>query len=107
MFLISFVRLLCWGVGTTHPWSPVEISSPFCSAAAYSDAAGYLAGAYHLLAEGTLDEWNQRRPINAALFAMRLIGSGWNVDLAKWLQAVAVALAAAWAAREVALLYGR
>jgi|GEM_PF-1525513 len=107
LFLISFVRLLCWGVGATHPWSPVEISSPFCSAAAYSDAAGYLAGAYHLLAEGTLDEWNQRRPINATLFAMRLIGSGWNVDLAKWLQAVVVALAAAWAAREVALSYGR
>lgn len=107
LFLVSFVRLLCWGVGATHPWSPVGISSPFCAAAAYSDAAGYLAGAYHLIDEGRLDEWNQRRPINATLFATRLIGSGWNVDLAQWFQAVAAALAAAWAAREVALLYGR
>ncbi len=107
LFLVSFVRLLCWGVGSTHPWSPVGISSPFCSAVEYSDAAGYLAGAYHLISAGTLDEWNQRRPINAALFATRLISSGWNTDLAKWFQAVAVALAAAWAAREVAWLYGR
>lgn len=107
LFLVSFTRLLCWGVGATHPWSPVGISSPFCSAAAYSDAAGYLSGAYRLIATGTLDEWNQRRPVNAALFATRLVVGGWNVDLAKWLQAVAAALAAAWAAREVACLYGR
>ncbi len=107
LFLVSFARLLCWGVGSTHPWSPVGISSPFCSAVAYSDAAGYLSGAYHLIGAGALDEWNQRRPINAALFATRLVVSDWNIDLAKWLQAVFVAVAAAWAAREVALLYGR
>jgi len=104
--MLSFVRMSSWGPGATAAWSPVETSSPFASSIAYSDAEGYLAGVYRLLTTGTLDQWNQRRPINAALLATRLAISGGNVDIAKWLQAITVGIAVAWLSREVARLFG-
>lgn len=106
MVTMSFARMTSWGIGSTAAWSPVGISSPFASAHAYSDAEGYLAGAYHLLALGTLDEWNQRRPMNATWLAVRLVAGGWSVDMAKWFQMLATALAIVWATREIALRYG-
>jgi len=106
LVLFSFVRMSSWGLAATAAWSPVETSSPFASSVSYSDAEGYLAGAYQLTSTGTLDPWNQRRPINATLLATRLALSNWNVDIAKWIQAFAAALAMAWVAREMASLFG-
>jgi len=106
LVMLSFVRMSSWGPGAMAAWSPVETSSPFASSIAYSDAEGYLAGAYRLLTTGTLDQWNQRRPINATLLATRIAISGGNIDIAKWLQAITAGLAIAWLAREVAHMYG-
>jgi len=106
LVLFSFVRMSSWGPVVTATWSPVETSSPFASSTSYSDAEGYLAGCYHLMSTGRLDQWNQRRPINATLLATRLALSNGNVDLAKWIQAVAMALAMAWVGRELAAIFG-
>lgn len=106
LLMFSFVRMLSWGPGEMAVWSPVETSSPFASSVAYSDAEGYLAGTYRLLTTGTLDQWNQRRPINACLLAMRIATSGGNIDFAKWLQAIAAAIVIAWLGREVARSFG-
>lgn len=106
LLMLSFVRLMSWGPGETAVWSPVETSSPFASSIAFSDAEGYLAGVYRLLTTGTLDQWNQRRPINATLLATRIAISHGNIDVAKWLQAIAMAMGIAWLASEVARTYG-
>jgi hypothetical protein len=73
----------------------------------YSDAGDYVQGALNLLAEGRLDAWNSRRPLNAALFAARLALVDLSVERALVLQALLLALSVTLAARAVALDYGR
>ncbi len=72
-----------------------------------SDAGAYFAGAERLLQEGVLDEWNSRRPLNAALFATRLVLAGGDFRGAMALQAVLMASAITAAARAVARDFGR
>lgn len=70
----------------------------------YSDAAGYMDGAWRLLAEGELGFWNMRRPINAALHALRFAVSGGDLMislvLTAWLVGLASLLAAAYIRRD-------
>lgn len=73
----------------------------------YSDAGDYLQGAWKLLGEGALDPWNCRRPLNAALFAARLVLVGHSVERAMVLQALLLALGASLAGRAVAMDLGR
>jgi hypothetical protein len=58
----------------------------------WSDAHGYYVGARRLSDLGTLDEWSQRRPMNAALLAFRLGLTGYDLRLATVLQVLLLAL---------------
>ncbi len=72
----------------------------------WSDALDYYRGALHLLETGLLDDWNARRPVNAALLAVRLLLTGGDLQLTIALQTVIVALACLMAAREVGRSFG-
>lgn len=72
----------------------------------YSDAADYLQGAEGLLRRGALDAWNSRRPLNAALLAVRLSLSGGGLHGALLLQSLLLALASLFAARAVSRDHG-
>jgi hypothetical protein len=69
----------------------------------YSDAGDYAQGALKLLAEGALEPWNSRRPMNAALLAARLALVDLSVERALVLQALLLAVAATLGGRAVAL----
>lgn len=69
----------------------------------YSDAGDYVQGALKLLAEGTLEPWSCRRPLNAALLATRLAVVDLSVERALVLQALLLAVAATLGGRAVAL----
>src|SRR5262245_6091793 len=60
-----------------HSWTTAEPLWPGAGSLVlgilpWSDAGAYYVGAEGFLTEGVLDPWNQRRPLNAALFAVRL-----------------------------------
>ena len=59
----------------------------------WSDAQGYFAGAYRLLNAEQLDSFNSRRPINAAMFAFRLILSDGHLYRALIFQGLVFGLA--------------
>lgn len=73
----------------------------------WSDASGYYYGAEHLLQTGLLDSWNQRRPLNAALFSVRLGLTGGQFQYALILQACLLAGAIFFASRAAAPRFGR
>jgi hypothetical protein len=52
----------------------------------YSDARGYLEGAYRFEQMGILDSWSMRRPLNALFFAVRLKLADYNFYVAMILQ---------------------
>ena len=68
----------------------------------YSDAGDYLNGALGLLANGTLDAWNSRRPLNAALLALRLGLAHGDLQAALVTQAIVLAASSWLAARAIA-----
>lgn len=72
----------------------------------WSDAAGYYVGAEHLLQTGELDAWSQRRPLNTAFFAARLVITGNNYYLALLIQAALFGLAGFLAAYSIARTHG-
>ena len=72
-----------------------------------SDAGAYFAGAERLLQDGTLDAWNSRRPLNAALLAARTALAGGDFRGALLLQAALTASTSVLAARALAADYGR
>ncbi len=68
----------------------------------FSDAGDYLQGAERLLTLGSLDGWNSRRPLNAALLAARLWLGDHDLTRALVLQSALFAVAASLAARALA-----
>lgn len=78
--------LICWSkadsnyynIGGLIPWS---------------DAKNFYSGAENLLQTGKFDSWNQRRPLNAALLAVRLAVTGNNFQYALLVQGVLFGLA--------------
>jgi hypothetical protein len=73
----------------------------------WSDANGYFFGAEHLLHEGWLDDWNQRRPLNATFFAARLVVTGFHFVNSILFQAALFGLSAFFAVQAVARTHGR
>ena len=98
--LCLMVLLTSWTGGGTQDYSAIGGLLP------HSDAAGYYDGAEHLLHNGLLTNWSERRPLNAAFFAARLLISGDNFYLAMILQALVVAIALFVAASVVWSLQG-
>ena len=72
----------------------------------WSDAGGYYKGAQYYNTFGRLDVWNQRRPLNALLFAVRLSLCGQSLHLALLLQAILLAASLYLFAAAVANRYG-
>lgn len=72
----------------------------------WSDASGYYEGAQYFNTFGRLDIWNQRRPLNALLLAVRLCLCGDRFHLALLLQAILLAAALYLFAAAVANRYG-
>ncbi len=72
----------------------------------WSDASGYYEGAQYFNTFGELDIWNQRRPLNALLLAVRLWLCGENLHCALLVQAVLLAVALYLFAAAVANRYG-
>jgi hypothetical protein len=58
----------------------------------WSDAHAYYVGARRLAEQGTLDDWNQRRPFNVALLAFRLGLTAFDLRAATVLQVLLLAL---------------
>jgi hypothetical protein len=73
----------------------------------YNDAACYYVGAVNLLDTGRLDDWNSRRPLNAALFAVRLGLTKADFLASLILQAILLGLASFLFAHSVAGSFGR
>lgn len=68
----------------------------------YSDAGAYYQGAERLLFEGSLDDWNSRRPLTSLFLAARLALTGNDLRLAILLQAALAGFAIGLLVREVA-----
>lgn len=101
-FALCFLALLSsWSNGGTLDYSAIGGLLP------YSDARDYFDGAEHLLHDGTLTAFNERRPLNAAFFSARLWITQDNFYHAMVLQAVVAAIALGLASLTVSKLYGR
>lgn len=72
----------------------------------WSDASGYYEGAQYFNTFGELDIWNQRRPLNALLLAVRLTLCGERLHFALLLQAILLAVGLYLFAAAVANRYG-
>lgn len=73
----------------------------------WSGANGYYFGAEHVLHTGTLDSWNERRPINALLFSVRLMLFDHNFRWTLLGQAALVGVACYLAAAAIRTYFGR
>lgn len=85
--LCLLVLLINWSNGGTLDVSAIGGILP------YSDATGYFEGAERLVYDGQLTQWTERRPLNAAFLAARLILTGNNFFGALVLQALLAAIA--------------
>ncbi|MBR1157292.1 hypothetical protein [Bradyrhizobium sp. JYMT SZCCT0428] len=87
-FALCFLVLLAsWTNGGTQDYSAVGGLVP------YNDAAAYFEGAEQLLQDGTFTNFSERRPLNVAFFAARLLVADENIYWAIILQAMIAALA--------------
>lgn len=85
--LCLLVLLINWSNGGTLDVSAIGGILP------YSDATGYFEGAERLVYDGQLTQWTERRPLNAAFLAARLILTGNNFFGALVLQALLASVA--------------
>jgi hypothetical protein len=105
--LVVTLGALLFAQSLIHAWSSGETTPDYMGGVLpYSDAAGYYQAGLRLLYDGTLDAWHMRRPLNAALHAMRLalVGGDLRLDIA--LAACTAALAALLAGLEIARRLG-
>jgi hypothetical protein len=98
--LCVLVLLVSWTNGGTQDYSAIGGLLP------HSDALAYFEGAERLLQDGTLTNVSERRPLNAAFFAARLLIANENIYFAIMLQAAVVALALFLASRQMYRLQG-
>ena len=94
LFLFSLAR--SWAeVGYTRQSGAVGATYPRYSALfgflPWSDAHAYYTGANHLVDVGALDSWNERRPLNATLLAVRLGLARFDLRAATILQVLLLA----------------
>lgn len=109
IILIGLTAAICISVvplfiswGTANPYY-----SSIGGLIPYSDAVSYYQGAEQLLDTGKLDSWSQRRPINAILFAERLLVTNFNFRNALILQAIFFGISAFLAAFAVGRTFGK
>lgn len=101
IFALCFlVLIVSWTNGGTQDFSAIGGLIP------HSDAFAYFEGAERLLQDGTLTDASERRPLNVAYFAARLLIANENIYCAIMLQATVVALALFLASRQICRLQG-
>jgi hypothetical protein len=102
--------LLCWVPLWSHwagaPPSPTTAFAALMGYVPWADAHGHLEGALRLLGDGAFGSYSERRPINAALLAVRLVLGGGRLPAALALQATVLGIAAFLFARSVGLRHG-
>ncbi len=104
LFLLPLFRQ--WS-GIAEPMHRYDLYSfAFMGYIPLSDARSYLNGAHQLIAQGTLNEWNVRRPLNAAFLAARLAVTGLRLELATLMQVVLLAVSVFWLADGLRRRYG-
>src|SRR5947207_1728034 len=72
----------------------------------YGDGALYFGGAQRLLFNGSLDDWNSRRPLSTLFLAVELAATNLDLRLSLVIQALLVGIACYLAARVVTLELG-
>lgn len=104
---LPVLGLLLFAVPLLEAWSSGRSNGLFLGGLLpYSDATSYYIAGLRLLNDGTLDPWNMRRPINAALHALRLFLTGADLQLSLALTGATAAVVALAAAREIARSLG-
>jgi hypothetical protein len=95
--MIAFLAPLfsAWETGRTPPGMAA-------GAIPYGDGALYFGGAQRLLFNGSLDDWNSRRPLAALFLAVQLAATNLDLRLSLVIQALLVGIACYLAARVVA-----
>lgn len=101
VFTLCFLVLqTSWTNGGPQDYSAIGGLVPF------NDAAAYFEGAEHLLQDGSLTNFSERRPLNVAFFAARLLIANENIYVAIILQAIVAALALVLASHQMYRLQG-
>jgi hypothetical protein len=99
--LCLLVLMISWSNGGTLDYSATGGILP------WSDARGYFDGAEHVLYEGHLTGFTERRPMNALFLAARLAMTGNNFFGALIVQALFAALALSLATSAILRTHGR
>lgn len=108
-YLASFICAICFAcLPLISAWATFS-ASPFAIGGLipWTDADSYYFGAERILATGYIDYWNQNRPLNATILAMKLALTNGNLAHALLLQSMMFGMAAFFAAYALAQTYGR
>ena len=101
--VLSAACMMVFLLPLLHLWaSAIGVYSSIGGLLPFSDALNYYAGAQRVLADGRLDEWNLRRPLNALLLTVRLALAGGDLRGAMLIDAAMLGLSCGLMAREVA-----
>ncbi|MGE3778325.1 MAG: hypothetical protein AB7F89_14150, partial [Pirellulaceae bacterium] len=106
LYLLSWWKLSAYGPGQRSFSDAAPYSTPLGTAIAWSDGASYVEGIWALLDTGTLDEYSQRRAINACLAAARYALAGYRPAGAQLIQLVLLGVAMAFAHGALARRFG-
>jgi len=107
LFLVSVVAILLFGNGVESYWADPP-KDGFISGGLIpsSDADEWVAGGYRLLENSELSSGDQRRPLNAALHALRIFATGGNLQNSIMLAALVAAICTLIAAIELGRIFG-
>jgi len=107
LFLVSVVAILLFGNGVERYWADPP-KDGFISGGLIpsSDADEWVAGGYRLLENSELSSGDQRRPLNAALHALRIFVTGGNLQDSIMLAALMAAICTLIAAIELGRTFG-
>ena len=107
LFLVSVIAVITFGNAVEGYWATPP-DSGFLSGGLIpsSDADEWVAGGYRLLENNALSSGDQRRPLNAALHALRIFVTGGNMQDSIMLAALVAAICTLIAAFEVGRTFG-
>ena len=107
LFLVSVIAVITFGNAVEGYWATPP-NNNFVSGGLIpsSDADEWVAGGYRLLENSELSSGDQRRPLNAALHALRIFVTGGNLQNSIMLAALVAAMCTLIAAIELGRIFG-
>jgi len=107
LFLVSVIAVITFGNAVEGYWATPP-NNNFVSGGLIpsSDADEWVAGGYRLLENSALSSGDQRRPLNAALHALRIFVTGGNLQDSIMLAALVAAICTLIAAFELGRTFG-